>query len=52
MARIDANEAELDAELKHDAQFQQALDQLASLKVKAVGCRNKGKTGSSAKTML
>lgn len=48
MARIDADEAELDAEVEHEAQFQQALNHLASLKAKVVGRRGKGKDSSRA----
>ena len=48
VARIDADEAELDAEVDHEAQFQQALNHLASFTAKVVSHRGKGKDSSCA----
>ena len=44
MARSDADEPELDAEVEHEAQFQQTLNHLVSFKAKVVGRRGKVRT--------
>ena len=48
MARIEAEESELDAEIEHNVQFQQELNRLTSLKTKVVCRRRKGKHSSCA----
>ena len=48
MARINADEAELKAKVEHEAQFQQALNHLASFTAKVVSHRGKGKDSSCA----
>ena len=48
IARIDADETELDPEVEQEAQFQQALNHLDSLKAKVVDHSGKGKNSSCA----